>query len=189
MYKKAFLSNYELDKFKVYTSSANSRFEVSKRFKIKKLKNVDFLFNLSKVVNDTKELKLSVINGEIIEFNMLNPAYVLEKNQEIVNTFTNYSSNYEEFVRNYEKDYELFLQSPLAFSLKQSDINCFYVSSFKGYFDSFSLHLKNGFEFYQPIFTSLKDSEELVIYANFHHAFFDLARAKKFYDYLAELLK
>lgn len=187
MYKKIILNDYEKDKFLAYTNAASSRFEVSVKFKVKNIKNVDYIYKLSKCVNETKELKRSVINGEIIEFDELNPAYVLLKDGEITSTFTKYSNDYKNFCDNYQSDYDLFLKSELKFCLKEIPQNCFHISSFKGYFDSFSLHLKNGFEYFQPIFTNFKNGDELIIYGNFHHAFFDLLRAKQFFDNLKSL--
>lgn len=190
MYKKIILNQYEIDKFNSYTNADNSRFELSLKYKINSIKNVEFLYALSKTVNDTPELKRSFINGELVEFLALNPAYILDKNGEIVNTYTDFSYNFDEFNKNYKKDYEIFLKSDLIFTLKQAPINSFYVSSFKGYFDNFSLHLKNGFEFFMPIFTTFKKDDDFIIYANFHHAFFDLKRAKEFFDRLkANLIK
>ena len=188
MYKKIILSKYEMDKCKAYTQGACSRFEVSEKFQIKKLKNIDFLFALSKTVNETQELKRFIINNEVAEFNTLNPAYLLEKNNEIVCTYTDFDDSYDKFYENYKKDYELFLKSELVFCLKQAPQNIFHISSFKKSFETFSLHLKHGFEFYQPIFTSYKKDNELIIYANFHHAFFDLKRARIFFDKLKNQL-
>lgn len=188
MYKECKLSSYEQDKLAAYTNAALSRFELSRSFKLAKINNARFIHTLSCVVNDMPELKRAVINGVAIEYHKLNPAYVLEKDGEIVSTYTEFCDDLGEFLQNYEKDYAL-LNNELKFCLKTAPINCFYISSFKGYFDSFSLHLKHGFEFYQPIFTTFKRDDEFIIYANFHHAFFDLARAKSFYDRLEKDIK
>ncbi|HED6632348.1 TPA: hypothetical protein SHD19_000902 [Campylobacter coli] len=189
MYKKLSLSNYEKERLKHYTNTALSRFELSHSFKINKMKNSHFIYSLSKIVNDTQELKRSVIENEAIQFHKINPAYVLLKNNEICNTFTEFDYDFNIFLSNYEKDYELFLKKDLCFCIKQAPENSFYISSFKSYFNSFSLHLKNGYEFYAPIFTTYKKVDELIIYANFHHAFFDLSKAKIFFEKLEFELK
>lgn len=190
MYKEISLNDYEKDKLKHYTNAALSRFEVSQSFKINKMKNSHFIYSLSKAVNDTQELKRAVFNNKTIQFHKLNPAYVLLKNNEICNTFTEFDYDLYIFLNNYQKDYELFLKKDLSFYIKQAKQNCFYISSFKSYFNSFSLHLKNGYEFYTPIFTTYKKDNELIIYANFHHAFFDLFKAKIFFEKLeSELIK
>lgn len=184
MYKQVSLNNYEQEKLKAYQHAACSRFEISEKLCVRQLKNVDFLYALSKAVNETNDLKKTVLGGNVVEFDKLNPAYMLEKDGEIVSTYTEFDYEYSKFLQNYEDDYKLFANSELVFHLKKSPVNVFHVSSFKDSFNSFSLHLKHGFDFYQPVFTTYKKDKELTVYANFHHAFFDLKKAKDFFNKL-----
>lgn len=96
MYKDISIAKYEINKFIVY----NFIFD-----KITGIKNCEFLYILSKVVNDTKELKKKCNNDYIIEFDILHFMYVLEKNSEIINSYTNFSYYFEYFKQNYQNDY------------------------------------------------------------------------------------
>lgn len=134
--------------------------DVTDLLSFSKMNQIDFypiyLFLVAKSVNQIKELRMNLVEGELGYYSYSNPSYtVFNKEKEIFYTLvTTYNSNFNLFLVNYKEDIEAYRDSLKLFPQEKIPENLISISSIPWVnFSSFDIHLKHG-DYLLPIITN-----------------------------------
>ncbi|NME36754.1 MULTISPECIES: type A chloramphenicol O-acetyltransferase [Fusobacterium] len=193
--------------FKLYSNDVPCTFSLTTDIDISSLipklkeKNIKFfpviLYALSYIVNCQKEFKMNLDKDSNIGFyDVVNPSYTFfhKDNESFSNLWTEFSENFEEFYKNYQKDVEIYGKNKSFIGKPQIENNLFNVSSIPWTtFTGFNLNLKNGYNYYPPIFTFGKYFTEnnkilLPLAIQVHHGVCDGYHVAKFINSLQDFI-
>lgn len=193
--------------FKLYSNDVPCTFSLTTDIDISSLipklkeKNIKFfpviLYALSYIVNCQKEFKMNLDKDSNIGFyDVVNPSYTFfhKDNESFSNLWTEFSENFEEFYKNYQKDVEIYGKNKSFIGKPQNENNLFNVSSIPWTtFTGFNLNLKNGCNYYPPIFTFGKYFTEnnkilLPLAIQVHHGVCDGYHVAKFINSLQDFI-
>lgn len=157
--------------WKHFNSSASCNFNVTDNIDVTELilfakdNKIEFypiyLFLISKSVNEIKELRMTLFEGELGYYSYSNPAYTaFNKEKQIFYCLvTEYNENFRTFLVNYYQDKQLYKNSIKLFPQKNIPQNIINISSIPWVnFSAFDIELKNN-NYLQPIITNEKYSE------------------------------
>lgn len=140
------------------------------------------LFFITKIVNRHEEFRMAIDkDGNLGRFDSLSPCYTIfhRETKTFSNIWTEYSEDYETFLRSYEEDKKNYGDC-LKFEAKPDlPQNTFTVSMLPWVsFDGFNLNLQRGYDYLLPIFTMGKYYEDngrflLPLSVQVHHAVCD----------------
>mgnify|MGYP000016542160 FL=1 len=131
------------------------------------------MHSVSTVVNQHEEFRTAIDEkGEVGIFSEMMPCYtVFHKDTETFsNIWTEYSSDYDEFLDRYERDMESYGEQEGMMAKPNPPANTFPVSMIPWLsFEGFNLNLQRGYSYLLPIFTFGKYYEEKrkVLYPTF----------------------
>lgn len=193
--------------FKLYSDDIPCTFSLTTNIDISNLipkiteKNIKFfpviLYALSYIVNSHKEFKMNVDKDNNLGFyEKVNPSYTFfhKDNESFSNIWTEFSENFQKFYRNYQEDIKLYGKNKDFIAKPQNENNVFNISSIPWTsFTGFNLNLKNGYNYYSPIFTFGKYFEEnnrilLPLSIQVHHGVCDGYHVSKFINNLQEFI-
>ena len=193
--------------FKLYSNDVPCTFSLTTDIDISSLipklkeKNIKFfpviLYALSYIVNCQKEFKMNLDKDSNIGFyDVVNPSYTFfhKDNESFSNLWTEFSENFEEFYKNYQKDVEIYGKNKSFIGKPQIENNLFNVSSIPWTtLTGFNLNLKNGYNYYPPIFTFGKYFTEnnkilLPLAIQVHHGVCDGYHVAKFINSLQDFI-
>ncbi|MGL6108419.1 type A chloramphenicol O-acetyltransferase [Romboutsia sp.] len=189
--------------FEHYFSEVPCTYSMTVKLDITKIKKINqklyptMLYFITKVVNSHCEFRTSYdMNGDLGIFDEMLPCYtVFNKDTEtFTNIWTEYSDNYDEFYKSYEKDIEVFSSVKGMIAKPNVPSNNFPVSMIPWTtFDGFNLNLQKGYEYLLPIFTIGRYYEEngkymLPLAIQVHHAVCDGFHVSRFVNELQELI-
>lgn len=155
------------------------------------------IFALTKTVNQFEEFKINKNSNEVLGiYETLYPCYTyLKKGSELfTNLWSDSIDSYAEFYESYTIDTFKYGDSPKMIGKENLPENSFPVSMIPwNTFDGFNLNLKNGYDYYLPIFTFgkfyLEDNKYLIPLAiQVHHAVCDGFHLCRFIDKLQEII-
>jgi len=164
MFKKIDTQNWaRKDYFEHFSKNVPCTFSMTVKLDISKLRSTDqkiyprLLHSVSTVVNQHEEFRMSFDNtGCLGSFSEMMPCYtVFHKDTETFsNIWTAYSTDYAEFLKNYEHDLNQFGHLKLIMAKPNLPSNTFPVSMIPWVsFDGFNLNLQKGYNYLLPIFT------------------------------------
>lgn len=189
--------------FEHYYSKVPCTYSMSVKIDITKIRKSNqklyptMLYYITKVVNTYSEFRTTFdMNGELGVFDKMIPSYtVFNKDTEtFCNLWTDYSEDYNEFCRAYEKDVEEFGTINKLMAKPHIPANNFTVSMIPWTtFEGFNLNLPNGNDYLLPIFTMGKYYEEndrymLPFVIQVHHAVCDGFHVCRFINELQRVL-
>lgn len=155
------------------------------------------IFALTKTVNEFEEFRINKnSNGVLGVYETLYPCYTYLKdgNDLFTNLWSDCISFYSEFYNSYVLDIAKFGDSTKMIGKENPPENSFPVSMIPwNTFDGFNLNLKNGYDYYFPIFTFgkfyLENNKYLIPLAiQVHHAVCDGFHLCRFIDKLQEII-
>ena len=155
------------------------------------------IFALTKTVNELEEFRINKnSNGVLGVYETLYPcyAYLKEGNDLFTNLWSNSIKSYSEFYESYIFDTTKYGDSIKMVGKENIPENSFPISMIPwNNFDGFNLNLKNGYDYYLPIFTFgkfiLEDKKCLIPLAiQVHHAVCDGFHLCRFIDRVQEII-
>lgn len=155
------------------------------------------IFALTKTVNELEEFRINKnSNGVLGVYETLYPcyAYLKEGNDLFTNLWSNSIKSYSEFYENYIFDTTKYGDNIKMVGKENIPENSFPISMIPwNSFDGFNLNLKNGYDYYLPIFTFgkfvLEDKKCLIPLAiQVHHAVCDGFHLCRFIDRVQEII-
>ena len=155
------------------------------------------IFALTKTVNELEEFRINKnSNGVLGVYETLYPcyAYLKEGNDLFTNLCSNSIKSYSEFYESYIFDTTKYGDSIKMVGKENIPENSFPISMIPwNSFDGFNLNLKNGYDYYLPIFTFgkfiLEDKKYLIPLAiQVHHAVCDGFHLCRFIDRVQEII-
>ena len=156
------------------------------------------LYAVSTVVNRHEEFRTAIDDaGRIGIFSEMMPCYtIFHKDTEMFsNIWTEYSSDYEKFCKQYEQDIQQYGETNGFLAKPNQPANTFPVSMIPWVcFDGFNLNLQNGYGYLIPIFTFGKYYEEnrkywIPLSIQVHHAVCDGFHTCRFINELQEIIQ
>ena len=139
------------------------------------------LYGITNIVNNHKEFRMDMDeNKNIGYYDISNPCFTVfhNENEMITNVWTQYDSNFDIFIENYNNDM-LEYKNDFINSKPLNNKNCFNVSCIPWTsFTGFNLNLQKGYDYFPPIFTIGKyfkadDKIQLPLAIQVHHAVCD----------------
>lgn len=155
------------------------------------------IFALTKTVNELEEFRINKnSNGVLGVYETLYPcyAYLKEGNDLFTNLWSNSIKSYSEFYESYIFDTTKYGDNIKMVGKENIPENSFPISMIPwNSFDGFNLNLKNGYDYYLPIFTFgkfvLEDKKCLIPLAiQVHHAVCDGFHLCRFIDRFQEII-
>lgn len=155
------------------------------------------IFALTKTVNELEEFRINKnSNGVLGVYETLYPCYAYLKvgNDLFTNLWSNSIKSYSEFYESYIFDTTKYGDSIKMVGKENIPENSFPISMIPwNSFDGFNLNLKNGYDYYLPIFTFgkfvLEDKKCLIPLAiQVHHAVCDGFHLCRFIDRVQEII-
>lgn len=155
------------------------------------------MHSVSTVVNQHEEFRTAIDEkGEVGIFSEMMPCYtVFHKDTETFsNIWTEYSSDYDEFLDRYERDMESYGEQEGMMAKPNPPANTFPVSMIPWLsFEGFNLNLQRGYSYLLPIFTFGKYYEEngkfyIPLSIQVHHAVCDGFHTCRFVNELQEVI-
>lgn len=155
------------------------------------------IFALTKTVNELEEFRINKnSNGVLGVYETLYPcyAYLKEGNDQFTNLWSNSIKSYSEFYESYIFDTTKYGDNIKMVGKENIPENSFPISMIPwNSFDGFNLNLKNGYDYYLPIFTFgkfvLEDKKCLIPLAiQVHHAVCDGFHLCRFIDRVQEII-
>lgn len=155
------------------------------------------IFALTKTVNELEEFRINKnSNGVLGVYETLYPcyAYLKEGNDLFTNLWSNSIKSYSEFYESYIFDTTKYGDNIKMVGKENIPENSFPISMIPwNSFDGFNLNLKNGYDYYLPIFTFgkfvLEDKKCLIPLAiQVHHAVCDGFHLCRFIDRVQEII-
>lgn len=189
--------------FDHYFSGVPCTYSMTVKLNISKIKNSNrklyptMLYFITKVVNSHSEFRTSFnVNGELGIYDEMLPCYTIfhKDTETFSDIWTEYSENYADFCKSYEKDMEMFSSVKRMIAKPEVPENNFPVSMIPWTsFDGFNLNLQKGYDYLLPIFTIGKYYEEngryiLPLAIQVHHAVCDGFHLCRFINELQELI-
>lgn len=154
------------------------------------------LYAISHTVNKHKEFRMDLdAENNVGYYEISNPCFTVfhAETETVTNLWTEYSSDFNQFMENYTKDMEKYKRdsqnSKPTPHKNLFNVSCIPWTSFTG----FNLNLKNGYDYFPPIFTIGKfytDGEKTIIplAIQVHHAVCDGFHLSRFSNDLQEFL-
>ncbi|MGG2933002.1 type A chloramphenicol O-acetyltransferase [Bacillus pacificus] len=155
-----------------------------------------FIYLISKVVNNHKEFRTSFNEeGALGYWEEMIPSYTIfhKDDKSFSSIWTDYSSDFHIFYRNYEEDMRLYTNVHGLFTKENIPPNVFPISSIPwASFTGFNLNINNDGDFLLPIITCGKYFNEenkvmLPVSLQVHHSVCDGYHASRFIEDLQEL--
>lgn len=155
------------------------------------------IFALTKTVNELEEFRINKnSNGVLGVYETLYPCYAYLKvgNDLFTNLWSNSIKSYSEFYESYIFDTTKYGDNIKMVGKENIPENSFPISMIPwNSFDGFNLNLKNGYDYYLPIFTFgkfiLEDKKYLIPLAiQVHHAVCDGFHLCRFIDRFQEII-
>ena len=203
-FKKVDIENWRRKEyFKHYLENLPCTYSMTVKLDITKLKNSKkklypaLLHSVSTVVNQHEEFRTAIDEkGEVGIFSEMMPCYtVFHKDTETFsNIWTEYSSDYDEFLDRYERDMESYGEQEGMMAKPNPPANTFPVSMIPWLsFEGFNLNLQRGYRYLLPIFTFGKYYEEngkfyIPLSIQVHHAVCDGFHTCRFVNELQEVI-
>lgn len=135
------------------------------------------IYLITKAVNKQQEFKLAIKNGELIQWDVVNPAYTIMHSE--TDTFSELCSMYTEDFKTFLEEYDRLLEKfkgNYTMSPQSGIENIFNISMIPWvHFDGFNLNVPDSEDYFAPIFTLGKyivDNERILmpISIQVHHA-------------------
>ncbi|MCU5680264.1 type A chloramphenicol O-acetyltransferase [Bacillus wiedmannii] len=155
-----------------------------------------FIYLISKVVNNHKEFRTSFNDEGILGcWEEMIPSYTIfhKDDKSFSSIWTDYSSDFHIFYKNYEEDMRLYTNVHGLFTKENIPPNAFPISSIPwASFTGFNLNINNDGDFLLPIITCGKYFNEenkvmLPVSLQVHHSVCDGYHASRFIEDLQEL--
>lgn len=156
-----------------------------------------FIYLISKVVNNHKEFRTSFNDEGILGcWEEMIPSYTIfhKDDKSFSSIWTDYSSDFHIFYKNYEEDMRLYTNVHGLFTKENIPPNVFPISSIPwASFTGFNLNINNDGDFLLPIITCGKYFNEenkvmLPISLQVHHSVCDGYHASRFLEDLQQLI-
>lgn len=172
----------DITQFKLKLSKLNKKFYPS------------FIYILSKTVNSYGEFRMNVNEeNDLVQYDYLNPSYTIfhADSKTFSSIYTKFDENFDVFYNSFEQDMEKY-KDIKKMNPKGLCENCFNISALANLdFTSFSLNIKNHYNYLLPIFTIgkfKKENEKLLmpISIQVHHSVIDGFHLSRFCDKLRE---
>ncbi|MGM0216660.1 CatA-like O-acetyltransferase [Enterococcus sp. AZ109] len=195
------------ESFYYYSQIAPTSYSITVKLNVTKLKDCvqqrglkffpAYLYAVSRVVSQIKELKMAVRDGTLGYWDYLNPVYPQfhPEDQTVSLLWTEYSSNLSEFYQRYLSDTEEFGHDRGILTKKGvPPENAYVISCIPWFsFDSFSLQHHQLKDYYLPSFEAGKFIEQngelyMPLSINAHHAATDGYQLKVFLKELQTLM-
>lgn len=125
-------------------------------FEFQKKPYICLIFAITKTINELQEFRVHSQNNELYYFKKLEPYYtIFNKNTEnFINICTNFNENFNDFYNSCLYDIEIYKNQPSLNPQKNLGQNLLHISAIPWFsMTSFNLNLKNGYDYYLPIFT------------------------------------
>lgn len=151
------------------------------------------IYLISKAVNKHQEFKLAMKDNELIEWDIVNPAYTIMHTE--TETFSELCSMYTDNLKDFLKEYDLIQEKykgNYAMSPQTGIENIFHISMIPWVsFDGFNLNVPGFGDYFAPIFTLgkysvIKDEVLMPISIQVHHATCDGLHVSKLLHSLQE---
>lgn len=152
------------------------------------------IYLITKVVNKHSEFKFAMKDGELIQWDTVNPAYTIMHPE--TETFSElcsvYKGDFKNFLEEYDRVHEKY-KGDYAMSPQREIENIFNISMIPWVsFDGFNLNVPGFGDYFAPIFTLgkyIKNNEEILmpISIQVHHATCDGLHVAKLLHSLQEL--
>lgn len=152
------------------------------------------IYLITKVVNKHSEFKFAMKDGELIQWDTVNPAYTIMHPE--TETFSElcsvYKGDFKNFLEEYDRVHEKY-KGDYAISPQSGIENIFNISMIPWVsFDGFNLNVPGFGDYFAPIFTLgkyIKNNEEILmpISIQVHHATCDGLHVAKLLQSLQEL--
>lgn len=178
------------------TYSATVNIDITSFKKLLKIKDrkfyASFIYLITKTVNNFDEFRTNVnSNGILGIYDYLNPSYTIfhKESETFSSLYTMYDNDYEKFYKSFETDIKEYGNIEGMFP-KGNIENCINISALNNLdFTSFSLNIKNNFDYLLPIFTigKFKEVNEdllLPLSIQVHHSVIDGFHLSRFYKQL-----
>ena len=152
------------------------------------------LYGISSVVNSHSEFRMDLDKqGNLGFYSSSNPCYTVfhEKSESFTDVWTEYSSDYDIFLKNYISDMNIYQHKPFNSKPRKTN-NIFNVSCIPWVsFTGFNLNLQKGYNYFLPMFTIGKyhtegDKTILPFAIQVHHAVCDGFHVARFVNELQE---
>lgn len=156
-----------------------------------------FIYLISKVVNNHKEFRTSFNDeGALGYWEEMIPSYTIfhKDDKSFSSIWTDYSSDFHIFYKNYEEDMRLYTNVHGLFTKENIPPNVFPISSIPwSSFTGFNLNINNDGDFLLPIITCGKYFNEenkvmLPVSLQVHHSVCDGYHASRFLEDLQQLI-
>ncbi|MGH0924231.1 type A chloramphenicol O-acetyltransferase [Bacillus pacificus] len=156
-----------------------------------------FIYLISKVVNNHKEFRTSFNDeGALGYWEEMIPSYTIfhKDDKSFSSIWTDYSSDFHIFYKNYEEDMRLYINVHGLFPKENIPPNVFPISSIPwASFTGFNLNINNEGDFLLPIITCGKYFNEenkvmLPVSLQVHHSVCDGYHASRFLEDLQQLI-
>ncbi|MCY4778810.1 type A chloramphenicol O-acetyltransferase [Sphingobacterium sp. UT-1RO-CII-1] len=152
------------------------------------------IYLIAKAVNKHPEFKFAMKNGELIQWETVNPAYTTmhAETETFSELCTLYTDDLKAFLKEYDKVQEKY-KGNYALSPQKGIDNIFNISMLPWIsFDGFNLNLPDLGEYFAPIFTLgkyMKNAEQVLMPLSIqvHHATCDGLHVARLLDSLQEL--
>lgn len=189
--------------FKHYLSNIPCTYSITVKLDITKIRQQKIklypamLYYITTIVNRHSEFRISFDeNNELGIYSDMLPCFTIfhKDSETFSNLWTDYSSNFEKFLAEYEKDILRYANQKEMMAKPNLPSNHFCVSMIPwATFEGFNLNLQKGYNYLKPIFTMGKYYEEngktyLPLAIQVHHAVCDGFHVCRFVNELQELI-